>query len=416
MKFQVTQQNLSNCLKNVSPFVNNRGHQLEILRKNILLKAEKNLLNVSATNLNTSIIEHVQGSCTRDGIVTVPVNLLRDYIQNLPSNEKITLETSDEEKPKTTTGTDEVSKNGKLTITCSTAKATINTSDPREYPVFPVHKKQQLVLEIEANRLKDNLNQIIFASSQDINRPILTSIYLHVFEGNFFLATTDSSRLAEKRITSKSKAKPGLEEFQMLIPRQNLQSLERVLATQDNKNVSIYLSSHQKEGSTPSLLFIINEGEIEIHTSLIEGTYPDYRKLIPDDFVTEIVVKKEDFMGAAKRTELFSQENSYIILDWQDDKDKLHVKSSVSQIGGGEENIPAQITNSKPKAPDHQIDMTITLNVKYLQDVLQILEFDYVKLNLNPALGRLGPCLIQACQKDKKPDDTYRHVIMPIRS
>ena len=83
------------------------------LEKIFSLKRKKNLLNVSATNLNTSIIEHVQGSCTRDGIVTVPVNLLRDYIQNLPSDEKITLETYDEEKPKTTTGIDGVSKSGK---------------------------------------------------------------------------------------------------------------------------------------------------------------------------------------------------------------------------------------------------------------------------------------------------------------
>ena len=385
MKFQVTQKNLNNCLKNVTPFTD-KGHQLAII-KNIFLRTNKNLLEVLATNLDTSIIERVQGSCIKEGSITVPASLFRDYIQNLPSDEKIDLEL----------------KEKKLIVNCQATKAIINGLDPENYPTFPINKKNKPLLEITASDLKENLAQVVFAANKDINRPVLTGALLHLFKSDFYLAATDSYRLAEKKMTGILKNSKEEDEVNILIPNSSFLSLERILTSQPSKKVSIY-----KEKDEKNILFSIGDGEIEIISSLLEGIYPDYRKLLPEKFSTEIIVNRSDLVNAAKRTSLFSQENAHsIILSWQEKKSELNIKSSASQVGGNNEDIKAKIYTS-PKS-----DMTITLNAKYLQDVLQVLDFEYVKLGLN---SKLDPCLLQGCQSNKKFDETYRHIVMPVKS
>ena len=388
MKFKATQKNLNNCLKNVAPFVD-KGHQLDII-KNLLLKTKGNFLEISATNLDTSIVEKVQGSCTKEGSITVPTSLFRDYVQNLPVEEKIDLELNDK----------------KLSIVCKNTQAVINGLNPENYPNFPVNKRKKPILEISASDLKEDLNQVVFATHKDVNRPILTGVFLHSFKSDLYLAATDSYRLAEKKITKllkKTNFKDN--EVNVLIPNSAVTGLERILTNQASKKVSIY-----KEQEEKNILFVIGDGEIEITSSLLEGIYPDYRKLLPDKFTTEIVVDKNDLINAVKRTGLFSQQDSTnsVIFDWQDKKNKLNIKSGISQIGGNDENIDAKI-NSTPKS-----DSTITLNAKYLQEVLQVLNSQNVKLSLN---SKLEPCLLQgdSDSKSKITDESYRHVIMPLK-
>ncbi len=389
MKFKVTQKNLNECLKNVAPFAD-KGHQLDII-KNLLLKTNKNLLEVSATNLDTSIIEKVQGSCSKEGSVTVPTSLFRDYIQNLPDNEKIDLELEDK----------------KLSVACKNTQAVINGLNSDDYPKFPINKKTKPILEIGANNLKEDLTQVVFATNKDINRPILTGVFLHSFESDLYMAATDGYRLAEKKITKPLK-NPNFkgDEVHILIPNSAIASLERILSNQASKKVSIYKETEEK-----NILFVIGDGEIEITSSLLEGVYPDYRKLLPEKFSTEIIINKNDLINAVKRTGLFSQQGSgnSVIFNWQSKKGKLNIQSGTSQIGGNDENIEAEIKTS----PDS--DSTIILNAKYLQEVLQVLNSENVKLSFN---SKLDPCLLQGetGDKNKQADEGYRHTIMPLKS
>ena len=384
MKFQATQKNLNECLKNVSPFAD-KGHQLDII-KNILLKTSENFLEVAATNLGTSIIEKVPGSCQKQGSITVPASLFRDYIQSLPASEKISLDLEDR----------------KLSVECGSTKAVVHGLSAENYPIFPSNKRKKALLEIKAADFRRQLNQVILAANKDINRPILTGVYLHAHEKDYYMAATDSYRLAETRMSNLLKKTPiKSAETKIIIPASSFQNLERILSGYPTKKLSIF-----KEEDEKNVLFVIGDGEIEITSSLVEGIYPDYRKLLPEKFDTEIVVKHEDLVNSVKRASLFSQEASHpVVLNWSE-KNRLNLKSSTSQIGDNKESIEASIENKSKDEP------TIILNAKFLQEVLQVMDSPYIKLNLN---SQLNPCLLQECHKDKTLNPDYRHAIMPLK-
>ena len=384
MKFQVTQKNLNQALKNVSPFAD-KGHQLDII-KNILLKTKGNFLEIAATNLGTSIIEKVPGSCAEQGSITIPTNLFKDYVSSLPASNKISLNLEER----------------KLSVECGATKAVIHGLSAENYPIFPSNKRKKALLAIKADVFRRQLNQVILAANKDVNRPILTGVYLHSHQGEFYLAATDSYRLAEIKVTElikKGVAKNT--EVKILIPALAFQNLERILSNYPNKILSIF-----KEEEEKNILFMVGDGEIEITSSLVEGVYPDYRKLLPDKFITEITVKYENLVNAVRRASLFSQEASHpVVLNWSTNN-QLNLRSSTSQIGDNEESLEATI---KTKA---ESDTTIILNAKYLQEVLQVIESPFIRLNLN---SQLNPCLIQECAKDKKINPNYRHAIMPLK-
>ena len=384
MKFQVTQKNLNECLKNVSPFAD-KGHQLEII-KNLLLKTEGNFLEVAATNLGTSIVEKVPGSCDKKGSITVPASLFRDYVQSLPTDKKISLKLEER----------------KLSIDCGPTKAVVHGLSAENYPIFPTNKKKKALLVIKAADFRRQLNQVIFAANKDINRPILTGVYLHAHEKDYYMAATDSYRLAEVKVTGLVKKTPiKSAEVKVIIPATAFQSLERILSAYPTKSLSIF-----KEDDEKNVLFMVGDGEIEITSSLVEGIYPDYRKLLPEKFDTEVVVKREELVNAVKRASLFSQEaSSPVILNWSA-KDRLNLKSSTSQIGDNEESVEAEVSSKSKEEP------TIILNAKFLLEVLQVVDSPHIRLNLN---SQLNPCLIQECDKDKKPNPDYRHAIMPLK-
>ena len=399
MKFQITQKNLSKCLQDVTPFTD-KGHQLELI-KNIRLKTNKNLLEITATNLDTFIVEKIAGSCKEEGEITVPGTLFRDYIQSLSAADS-------QNKPSTVELS--LDKN-KLNLNCQGKQASINCLPAGDFPEFPIDKKSQKpILSLQASDLKEMLSQVVFAAPKDITRPVLTSVLFYVFENKFYLVATDSYRLAERHVDKLSNKKSINDEVQILISANTLISLEKILISHPDSQISIY-----KEDDKRCVLFVIDDGDIEIVSSLMEGVYPDYRKLIPEHFTTQIIVNKQDLIEASKRTRLFSQEISpSIILSWSEDSlDQLQIKSSTSQIGENEETIEAKIETKPSKAKsDKKPDHTITLNVKYLQEVLSVLKTDQLILHIN---GKLEPCIIKEFDNGKVLEH-YRHAIMPLKS
>lgn len=392
MKFQVTQKNLNNCLKNVALFAD-KGHQLDIT-KNIVLKTQGNLLEVSATNLEVSIVEKLQGSCKKGGDITIPAGVLKDYIQNLPFSE---------DSKKVSVIDLEVRDKKQLKITYNQTQAQVNglpfNSD--NYPVFTLDKKQKPFFQAKAEDFKSDLNQVIFAANKDISRPILTGVFMHAFKGEFYLAATDSYRLAEKRIAKHSSAPSNAkQELQLLLPAQNLLKIERVLSSYPDKKVSLY-----KEDDKKYVLFVLGDGEIEIISSLIQGTYPNYRRLLPEESKTKIVVDTEELLYTTKQIKpLTSEAFPSISFSWQNGK-TLNVKSIDSMTGNYESSLSAKI-----KTEDKEADKSITLNAQFLQEALQAIASPQIELTLN---SRLQPCILQGLNGTKK-DDDYRHAIMPL--
>lgn len=363
MDLKVTQENLNKALNNVARIASSRT-TLPILN-NILIQAQNNRLKIAATNLDIAISQHVGTKIEKEGSLTIPARLFHDYINNMP------------------TSTISLKQDGnKLHINTNNYKSTINGTPIDDYPVMPAISEGSSFV-IPAQAFKKSLQQVLFAASSDEARPVLTAVYLHTINGVLFIAATDSYRLAEKQIQDVKN------EVSLLIPVSAIVDLVRVISDQA-QDIDISYDGQQ-------VCFALES--IELITRLIDGNYPDYKKLIPTTFKNTAKVKKTDLIAVTKVAGLFSRENAgSITVTLNEEENSLYVDAIASQVGENSSKVEGVINGSE----------SITLNSRYLLDGLQAISSDEITFNFN---GKLEPIVL----KDEK-DSSYTHVIMPLKS
>lgn len=363
MKLQVTQENLSKALGNVARVANTRG-TLPVL-SNVLLKTVDGRLSIAATNLDIAITHFIGSKVIEEGAITVPARLMQDFVGSLPGGViDLTLEDS------------------KLHVSADKYQSVINGIGADDYPVMPDITDGQN-WKIPGRHLKQSLQQVVVAASSDEARPVLTGVYWHTFEGNLYLVATDSYRLAEKRLMQTA------QEVALLIPASALNDLLRIIGDFEG-DVAVVHDDQQ-------VLFRV--GDVELVTRLIEGKYPDYRKLIPSKFAASAQLKKSDFTNVTKVSSLFARESAGSVTINLDEKDQLlSIRSIASQIGENTASAAGAITG----------EGNITLNSRYIMDALHAIASDEVEFAFN---GKLEPSVI----RDPKAND-YVHVVMPLKS
>jgi len=361
MKLQVTQENLNKALMSVSRIASSRS-TLPILA-NVLIKTSNNLLTVSATNLSIAITHSIGAKILAEGSITVPARLMQDYISSLPSG-IIDLEV----------------ENNRLKIKENSYSSIINGISADDYPLMPSIEKPTTI-SLSSNSLKEALNQVVLVASNDETRPILTGVLFDSNKDGFLIASTDSYRLAEKKLTSLKKY------LKLLIPASSIHDLLRVLP-EENSTIHIEYDDNQ-------IKFVV--GEIELLTRLLSGQYPDYQALIPKTFQTKAQVNRQDMISIVKIANLFARETAGSIKINIDD-DKVSINSIASQIGENNSSCAAQT--------EGQGD--ITLNARYLLDALNVIDTKEIDFCFN---GKLDPILIKPVNKKD-----YIHIIMPLKS
>lgn len=363
MKLQVTQENLSKALNSVSRVASSRG-TLPIL-SNVLLKTVDGRLSIAATNLDIAITHYIGSKVAEDGAITVPARLMQDFVSSLPGG-VIDLKLDEQ----------------KLLIQAEKYKSVINGVSAEDFPVMPAIADGQ-TWKVPGKQLKVALQQVIMAASNDESRPVLTGVYWHSHEGQLYLVATDSYRLAEKALM-----KTALD-IDLLMPASALQDLLRLLSDFDDE----VLVTHDDQ----QVLFQV--GDVELVTRLIEGKYPDYRKLIPSNFASSATLKRADLTNVTKVSSLFARESAGSVTLIVDEKEQqLSIRSIASQIGENEAAATATVAGNG----------TITLNSRYILDALHAFSGEEVSFGFN---GKLEPSVL----RDPKSND-YVHVIMPLKS
>lgn len=364
MKLQVTKENLNKALSAVSRVASSRN-ALPILN-NLLLKAEGNQLSITATNLDIGITYRIGSKITSAGSLTIPARLTQEFVASLPGG-VISLEQED----------------NKMHIELDNYTSTINGMTAEEFPVMP-EISDGTTIDVPSSVLKKGLQQTVFAASSDDSRPVLTGVYLHAYDKHLYVVATDSYRLAEKRLTT------AQSDVSLLIPATALNDLLRILEDTDDK-VEITFNTQQ-------VLFRV--GDVELTSRLIDGKYPDYRKLIPATFATKSTLKKEDFVTVTKVSSLFARESAgSITISVDSAAAKISINSVASQLGENTASANAVVEGD---------DGDVTINSRYLLDALAVFSSPEVAFGFN---GRLEPSVLT----DPKSDD-YKHVIMPLRS
>ena len=363
MKLQVTQENLHKALNTVARIANTRG-TLPVLA-NVLIKTVNGRLSIAATNLDIATTQYIGAKIEGEGAITVPARLMQDFVGSLPSG-VINLELDE----------------FRLHVSTDQYTSVINGVSAEEFPIMPAIENARH-WTIAGASLKRALQQVVFAASNDEARPVLTGVYLHTVDGKLCIAATDSHRLAEKELG------PSQEVIQLLVPASALQDVLRILG--DFEDDVVVASDDQQ------VLFQI--GEVELVARLIEGKYPDYRKLIPQDFATTAVLKRADLLNIAKVSSLFARESAgSITINIDEAKQSISIRSVASQLGENTATAEAKITGSG----------SITLNSRFLLDGLQALSCEEVFFGCN---GKLDATVLRAASASD-----YTHIVMPLKS
>jgi len=367
MELQVTQENFTRALSNVSRVATNKA-QLPIL-ENILLRTDNNRLLVAATNLEMASSNYVGAKVVREGAITIPAKLITEFVSNLPK-EQINLKV----------------ENNHLKITCGHYSSVINGMVADEFPELPVvDEKNSIKFIVTSDDFKKAVSQTIVTSSSDSTRPVLTGVYWHTFNGALYLAATDGYRLSEKYLIDTKT------ELSAIIPTS---SLQEVLRTINDEVDEIELLFNDTE-----VYFKLNETEIT--SRLIDGVFPDYRQLIPATSETEITLKKEDFVRITKIASLFARESGgSVTLSAKSETNTLSIHSIASELGENTSEAEAQSITQ---------DGTVTLNSRYLNEALSVIDGSDIVFRFS---GKLSPCVLA----DTSESGNYKHIIMPLKS
>ncbi|MEI6597006.1 MAG: DNA polymerase III subunit beta [bacterium] len=361
--------------------VSGKNINLPILN-NILIKAEEGKIRLIATNLEIGVISTVRGKIEREGSFTVSSKIISDCINLLP-NKKIGLEQSEND----------------LLVDCENYQAKVKGQSAEEFPLIPeVDRKNYF--SAEAEEVKKAVSQVIFATALSETRLELSGVLLIFSGGNLTIAATDSYRLAEKKIKIKSNSE---EEKKIIVPAKTLQELLRILSInldneveEKNSEIKFYISENQ---------ILFTYGSTELVSRLIEGQYPDYQQIIPNNSKTKISIDRQELIRAVKMASLFSKTGiNDVNLDFPAGKNQVIISSVSGQTGENITNLEAKVSGD---------DNSIVVNYRYLLEGLNNIEKETVKIEV---IDSNTPCIIKPdLPAQAGQDENYLYIIMPIK-
>jgi len=361
------QENLKQTL-NITEKIIGRNLTLPILN-NLLLMVEGNKLKISSTNLEIGINSWVVGKVQKKGSITVPARLLTDFINNLP-NEKVELKSKDKQ----------------LEIKCKKFKAVLRGLPADDFPIIPQIKDKSLV-KVKGSILKNGFSQVVEMASLSESRPEISGIYMKFDKNLIKLAATDSFRLAEKNLDISANSKDSKGQS-IIIPQRTVQEINRVLGEEESE-VNIILSGNQ-------VLFDL--GYAQIISRLIEGQYPDYQQIIPDNFQTQVIANRSELINNIKIASLFSGKINDVKVSVKSAKSCLEILSKDVDIGENKSKVDAKIEGKNTEA---------TFNHKYLLDGLNNVFSDKVVLGFDSN----NKLVVRPVG-----DTSYTYVVMPIKA
>ncbi|HET91421.1 MAG TPA: DNA polymerase III subunit beta [Chloroflexi bacterium] len=373
MKVSCLQENLSKGLSIVGRAVSPRS-TLPVL-SNVLLATEAGRLELSATNLEVGINCWIGAKVEEDGATTVPARTFIDLVNALPP-EQVDMEL--------------VVQTQTLNLRAGRSEANVKGIDAQEFPLVPVPEGEGGI-SIEADALRTAISQVAFAAATDESRPILTGVLAKFEEDQLTLAAADGFRLSVRTIPL---PQPVPDPFSIIIPARALVELGRISGEQEDPIIITITPTRNQ------VLFQLTD--IVLVSQLIDGNFPDYRQIIPQDWMTRSVLDTAAFLKACKTALIFARDAAHIT--------RMHVKPG-SDLSPG--HLVVSATSAETGDDVSELDaniegegVEIAFNVKYLIDLLSVIGTPQVALytTTSSSPGVLRPV----------GDVDYTHVIMPM--
>jgi DNA polymerase-3 subunit beta len=387
MKISCLQEELKRGLAAVNRAVPSRTTLPMV--KNVLLSAQESRLQLSATNLETSMTTWTSARVEREGSIAVPAQVLTDLVNSLPAG-PAELEID----PGTTT----------VQIKCGHSKANINGADASEFPPIPTIAGNAAA-RIEAAALKRAITKVAFAAAVEESRPVLTGVEVRISEEEFRMAATDGFRLA---LYQDAMTEPAEPEIRVIVPARTLTEVARLLEDGDGP-AEVTLDANGKK-----ILFRTNGAQpVETVSQLLEGTFPNYEGLLPRTHETRTVFDLRSLQQAARITAIFAG-NDVIYLDIAPEEDGEPVRAVISANSEETGNTRNRIT---PESVEGEA-IGIAFHSGYLRSALSALGPGKAVLEtstpLSPGIFRTEDPQEDSAENSSGSPGKYLHLIMPM--
>lgn len=331
------------------------------------LVVKGNELTTTGTDLDLSVRAVIEVIGIDDGEAVVPARLVADAVRYLEAG-AVTIDASDE----------------KVQISAARSRYSLRTFPAADFPTLPT--AGPAATSVPATELVESLRQVVRASSSDDARPLLTGVLFTNDGGTLRLVATDSYRLALCDLPDR-KAIAG--DTDLLVPSRALTELQRICATlPDDAEVGVSLSETE---------VTFTAGSTTISSRLIDGSYPDYRQLIPASYPNRLHLGKESVLAALRRARLLVKDNTTSVrLTMHATGVDLRVVSH--DLGDVEETVDGDFTGE---------ELTIAFNPTYLIDGVDAVTGDEVVIETSDSAR---PAMVHGAEHD-----TFRYLLMPVR-
>ncbi len=384
MQVTCLRENLSRGLANVSRAVASRA-TLPVTQ-NVLLEGDNGQLKLTATNTEISISTWIFAQIEGEGSITVPARMLTDFVNSLPGQEvKIDFQNNP-------VG---------VIVTCDKFNGTINGIAAEEFPPIPTVDGGSSVT-IPADTFRGALERVVFAAATDDSRPVLTGVKVELADDSFTLAAADGFRLA----VESGKLGTSVEtEVGVIVPAKTLAEVARLLGEGSSSvELSIDANGRSAKFRLDTSETATNSGvsAVEVVTALVQGTFPDYEKLIPTSYGTKATVDLSSMVQATRAASIFARDGSgiirVIVSPGEDDGGgAVKIISRAEEVGSNENELDAKVEGDETK---------VAFNSKFLMDVLNVMNGDDVDLETTT------PSSPGVFRSEKH--EGYTHVVMPM--
>jgi len=363
MKIECGVEKIKNAVASVER-ITGKNLSLPILGSVLFIASGKSL-KLRATNLSLGIEFEIPAKIEKEGVVAISGSIMSGILLNIFQNENIVIE----------------DKEGNISIKTKRSNIKIKGQPTDDFPTIPLISGDSF--EINTKKLIEGIKSVYYSSSISDIKPEISSVYIYSDQDNLVFVSTDSFRLAEKKIKIKNIPEiPGI-----LIPFKNIPEILRVLGESD-EDVKVCFNKNQ-------ISFSFNG--IYLTSRIIDGVFPDYKQIIPKEFKTEAIILKEDLLNALKLSNIFSDKFNQVDLNIKPKEKFFKLSSANNDIGENETMLDAALSGE---------NVSLSFNYKYFFDCFSSLASDSVSIKLK---DNSKPIVISGVS-----DKSFLYLIMPM--
>ncbi|MCL5116816.1 MAG: DNA polymerase III subunit beta [Firmicutes bacterium] len=366
MHFYATQDQLAKALSMVSRAIMPQNN-LPIL-SGVQLEARDNVLTLTATDLFTTLQAEIAVEVSQPGYVVLPATLLTELVQRIPTA-TLELETED--------------SSGKTLVKYGKNRATLHGFGSERLPEFQSMEGPGDTITIGSGIFARLARELLFACAKDETRPILKGVSIKLDSGRLVFATTDGTRLSHTWVA---------------IPEYRGEVRECVVPAKIIAEAARLSSAEDAQLTLGRNLIRVQTGSAVVVSRLLDGQYPDYQRVIPQEFVVQGRIRVSDFRGALERANLIAARDRTSSVRIHHQVGQLDISASAAEFGQTHESV---------EFDSHGQELDLLFNPTFLLDALKSLEGEEAVLEFS---GIQSPLRLRDTENAQ-----YSHIVLPLR-